>query len=261
MKRITFSDVLPGSPRFRMPVWLCLYTIVILAVVPPFVEPRIQSWLTRDTAETVGTAVAAVDEPWPTPPSAYEAPAVGPAAAAERAIPTPAPHPAPVWRELSYLVSVEFKTSSVVSAERESTWAMLGNIVTDRLIMKAVGNVQIGVDLNRVADVQIVGKSIRFTVPPPQVTSVELLPNESQIYERQRVLFLSQYEGLETEALEAARQQLRAEVAGNESIRQLAQEHSRLQLTQFLQKSGFTNVEIIFQSSRADIPVRPGSAS
>ena len=209
MKRLSIADFLPGSSRLGTPLLLCLYTIIILAIVPPLIEPRIQSWLTGNRTER---AVAATDEPWPTPPAAYVAPAVGPAQAA-RAVPTPAPLPAPVWRELSYLVSVEFKTSSVVHAERESNVAILGNIVTDRLIMKAVGNVQIGIDLNRVSDVQIAGKSIRFTVPPPQITSVELLPNESQVYERQQVIFLSQYAGLETEAFEAARQQLRAEVS------------------------------------------------
>jgi hypothetical protein len=60
-------------------------------------------------------------------------------------------------------------------------------------------------------------------------------------------LFLSQSAGLESEALEKARQQLRQEIGGNESMNKLAQEFARLQLAEFLRKAGFTAVEITFE--------------
>ncbi|MEZ4617062.1 MAG: DUF4230 domain-containing protein [Caldilineaceae bacterium] len=93
---------------------------------------------------------------------------------------------------------------------------------------------------------QINGDAIRFTAPNPRSWSVELLPDRSQIFERQQMLFLSNYTGLETEALEMARQQLRAEVAANPSMMKLAEEYGRLQLTEFLRKLGYSTVDITF---------------
>jgi hypothetical protein len=109
-----------------------------------------------------------------------------------------------------------------------------------------VGEVQVGIDLKQVRNVQISGKTIRLTVPEPIVTSVELLPEKSEVYERVNVWLLSQYAGLETSALEQARRQMRDNITNNASMMKLAAKFARLQLTEFLQKTGFTTVEITF---------------
>jgi hypothetical protein len=193
------------------------------------------------------TSAGGLQEPaeaWPPAPPTFAPPTFAPTAV--QAPPTPTPLPAPVWQELSYLTTVEFTSSSIVEVQRKTSVILLGELVTDRLLLRAVGRVQVGVDLSQVSDVQISGKQIRFRLPAPQVVSVELLPQESQIYIREQSLFLSQYAGLETEALEQARHQLRAEVASNASVMTLAEEFARLQLTEFLRKTGFAQVEIVF---------------
>ena len=121
------------------------------------------------------------------------------------------------------------------------------DVVTDRLIMKVVGKVQLGVDLAQIANVQVTGSRISLTLPQPAVVAVELLPNQSQIFDRQQIWFLSQYAGLENAALEQARTQLHAEVMANPDFIKLAAEMARLQLTEFLRKAGFTTVEITFK--------------
>lgn len=230
---------------FRL-VRAALLTVIAVALVALLIPLTIHPLLQWSLAPT-----AAVSEPWPAAPPPYVAPTVA-AAAAARLLPNPTPLPAPVWQELSYLTSVEFTTSSVVQEERTTEVPWLGTVVSDRLLLKAVGEVQVGIDLSQVKDVRIEGKTIRFTAPYPVVTSVELLPQESEVYERINVWLLSQYPGLETAALERARQQMREDITDNESMMKLAQEFSRLQLTEFLQKAGFSTVEITFERTQEE---------
>ena len=216
---------------------LIVIALALVALVIPFtVHPLLQWW-------QAGTNAAS--EPWPAAPPTYAPPVVA-AASASNAPATPVPLPAPVWQELSYLTSVEFTTATVVQEERTTEVPWLGTVVSDRLLLKAVGEVQVGIDLKQVRNVQISGKTIRLTAPEPIVTSVELLPEKSEVYERVNVWLLSQYAGLETSALEQARRQMRDDITNNASMMKLAAEFARLQLTEFLQKTGFTTVEITF---------------
>jgi hypothetical protein len=52
---------------------------------------------------------------------------------------------------------------------------------------------------------------------------------------------------MEKQALEQARLQIRTDVAQNNSMMKLAEDFARLQLTEFLRKTGFATVEIQFQ--------------
>lgn len=223
------------------PAQAALLLVIALAVVTlsiPFaIAPLVQQW--------GRTAAPAAREEWPAAPPTYAPPVIG-ALQDTRLLITPTPLPAPVWQQLSYLTTVEFTTSTVAQEERSVELPIVGYVVSDRMLIKVVGEVQVGIDLSQVRDVQVAGKMIRFTAPAPEVTSVELLPEQSQIYDSLNVFLLSQYPGLESAALEKARLQIRADIANNASMMKLAQEFSRLQLTQFLQKTGFSTVEINF---------------
>lgn len=212
--------------------------ILLVVLFAPFtIRPFLQNWKAKETP------LAGVQEPWPTARATYAAPII---AAASTPRPTPVSLPEPTWQELNYLTSVEFMASSVVEQERTADLLVVGKVVTDRLLLKAVGKVQVGINLGQVSHVQINGKKIHFSVPAPEVTSVELLPDQSKIYDRQQAAFLSQYEGMEKAALEQARLQLRTDVTNNASMMKLAQNFARLQLSEFLHKAGFVTVEIDF---------------
>jgi hypothetical protein len=226
----------PG--RFWRTGLVAVSAILLVVVLAPFtIRPFLQNWSAR------GTNIPGPNEPWPTAPATYVAPAL---AAPPTRRPTLPALPEPTWQELNYLTSVEFTASSIVAQERTADLLLLGSVVTDRLLLKAVGKVQVGINLGQVSHVQISGKKIHFSVPAPEVTSVELLPEQSQIYDRQQTIFLSQYEGMEKAALEQARLQLRTDVTNNESMMKLAQNFARLQLSEFLHKAGFVTVEIDF---------------
>lgn len=216
--------------------------IAFTLIVTPFLLP---SPAAQPAQSTLTVDVGGTAEAWPTAPATY-VPPVAPPALSLRAVPTPIPLPAPQWQEMSHLTVIEFRMSTIAEVQRTANVALLGDLITDHLLLKATGEIQMGIDLSQVRDVQIDDDTIHFTAPRPEILSVELLPDKSQIFESRQVLFLSNYTGLETEALEAARQQLRAEVAENSSMTQLAEEFGRLKLTDFLRKVGYTNVEVTF---------------
>lgn len=245
-----------GQVADRRLQWLGLGAIVLALFL--LAAPLVVGQLMKRSS---GVARPAAGEPWPTVPATFAPITLGAAAPPLR---TSAPLTVPEWRKLNHLTTIEFTTSSVVMQERTADYEDLlrslpvvgdtflptlgKDVVTDRLIMKAVGKVQLGVDLAQIDAVQVTGSQISFRLPQPTVVAVELLPDQSQLFTRQQIWFLSQYAGLENAALEQARTQLRSEVAANPDFIKLAAEMARLQLTDFLHKAGFTTVEITFQN-------------
>lgn len=250
MKRLELRtiDTAPFSSPLKL-VLVTLTALVFVALVAPFMIRQLKV----AGSEPIHNAPSE-PEAWPTPPSTYAPRALG-LASALRPTPQPTapppPLPAPVWQELNYLTSVEFTTSSVVVEQRTTDLELggvqlLNGVVTDRLLLKAVAKAQLGINLGQVSNVEITGTTISLIAPNPEVVSIELLPDQSQIYDSVQVWFLSQYQGLEKDALEKARRQLHDEVAGNASMMKLASEMARVQLTEFLHKAGFTKVTITF---------------
>lgn len=252
--------------------------LTIATILAPVIADRLNlprpSWLpnwtaqpeTQTTKEGFSTDEShpaskdAIAEAWPTPPKDIMASSgnVTPISARATAIPaatrTPFPTPTqialptPAWRKMNYLTTVKFKASTIVEAERTTDISLmgevLGDITTDRLLLKAVGEVSVGIDLSRISNVKIDGTTIHLKMPAVEVMAVEVLPKESQIYAKSSTIFLSQYEGLESDALDQARRQLRTEVIKNEGLMELTKKTSRLQLTEFLESVGYQNIEI-----------------
>lgn len=237
MKKVARPVALVAARPAQVALLIVIALALVALLIPYTVYPLLQRWQARADAAS---------EPWPNAPPTYAPPLLA-ASNQSNTQATPIPLMAPVWQELSYLTSVEFTTATIVQEERTTELPWLGKVVSDRLLLKAVGEVQVGIDLKGVRNVQISDKAIRLSVPEPIVTSVELLPQKSEVYERVNVWLLSQYAGLETSALEQARQQMSADIENNESMMKLAQEFARLQLTEFLHKIGFKTVEIIFE--------------
>ena len=247
------------GPQIRTPdrrlQWLGLGAIVLALFL--LAAPLVVRQLLARTSSVAYTNAAG--EPWPTVPATFAPVTLGVVAQPLRTL---APLAPPEWRKLNHLTTIEFTTASIVMQERTADYEdflrsvpMVGDtflptlgkdVITDRLIMKVVGKVQLGVDLAQIADVQVTGSRISLRLPQPTVVAVELLPDQSQIFTRQQIWFLSQYAGLENAAFEQARTQLQAEVMANPDFIKLAAEMARLQLTDFLRKAGFTTVEITF---------------
>ena len=209
-------------------------------------------------AETPTPTVPAVAaRPRPTAPPTFTAtpsptvPASPTATATPSPTPTATPTPAPTpivldVTELGRLTTVQFKMQTVVSQDRANeTWwnRIFGN---DRVLMLVVGNVQAGVDITA-ADIITSSDRITLKIPHATIGSVELLPDESAVIDSQRKWAFSDYTGLETEALNAARTQLREWAETEAGVLPVADNLAKLQMTDFLQRLGYSRVTVIFK--------------
>ena len=206
-----------------------------------------QSWASAPTAPT---SAAAPTEDWPTtlPTFTPFSTATPKGRPLPTATPTATPLPPPAWSELSYLTTIEYRANAIVELQRKRP--VVGDLLgSDRILLLAASKIQMGVDLAQIrsSDVRIQGSALTVSVPHAQVTSVELLPNESRIYDYQQSFLFSQYKGLEVEALDKARQQLLESAMANDGMLKLAEEFARLQLGEFIRKAGFGRVEIVFR--------------
>lgn len=200
-------------------------------------ENPFEDWPTRP-AQAMNTLA-----PLPTPPPTY----------------TPIPTPIVIgsWRELGHLTTLQSTLQTVVEVSREG---MLGGLIGgDRLLLQAVGNVEAGIDMTQItgSDVFIDGNHIELRLPPASITSVEILPHETQIFDVERRWILSEYEGLEIEALNQARIQLESWAVDRDGMLLRAEEIAAYQLNEFLRQLGFETIIITFDS-RDDAKIEVG---
>lgn len=223
---------------------------VIIAVVITLLIAGLLYRLLAPGPNGAGPAEPSQPEAWPevsvTPPT--PTPTFTPAP--PQPSPTPSPTATPIvvgWRELGYLTSVESTLQTVAEVQRERV--VLGIPITERVLLLAVGNVQAGIDMTAIKpeNITVEGTTVKLTLPRAKVTSVELLPSETKIFDSQRSWFLSEYTGMEVEALNQARTQLQTWAVDRNSILPLAEKTARLQLIEFLGQLGFETIEITFE--------------
>ncbi len=201
-------------------------------------RPTIPPTFTPTPSPTVPASPTATATPSPTPTKT----------------PTPAPTPIVVdVTALGRLTSVQFKMQTVVSQSRtnEAWWENIFG--GDRVLILAVGNVQAGIDMTAIDtdDITIVNDRITLKIPHATIGSVELLADESAVIDSSQKWAFSEYTGLETEALDAARYQLREWAETEAGVLPVADNLAKLQLTDFLKKLGFKRVTIIFKEGQS----------
>ncbi len=161
--------------------------------------------------------------------------------------PTPTLTPTPIvvsWQELGYLTTVETTTSTVVEISRERFPNFPLIPLNTRILLMAVGLIEAGIDMSR-AEVTQDGTSVQVVLPRAEITSVELLPDQTRIFD---VGFLPP-EGLEIEAMQQAHVQLRGWAENREAsgILELSEKLGQAQLESLLRELGFEEIEITFQ--------------
>ncbi len=194
-------------------------------------ENQLEDWPTRP-AQAMNT-LTPLPTPTSTPPPTY----------------TPIPTPIVIgsWRELGHLTTLQSTLQTVVEVNRED---MLGGLIGGhRLLLKAVGNVEAGIDLTQItgSDIFIDGNHIELRLPHASITSVEILPHETEILDVEwRGGILLGSERLEIDALDEARIQLESWAVDRAGMLLRAEEIAAYQLSEFLRQLGFETVIITF---------------
>lgn len=205
--------------------------------------------ITRETTREVSVAAATLTaQPTYTPWATYTPFPTATSLPTPTTAPTPTPVPPPTWSELGKLASIEYTAQTVV--ERERNKPGVGGVLLgkDRIVLLAAGRVLMGIDLDKIkpSDMQISGDAITVTLPAIELLAVELLPDQSRLFDSQRSWIFSEYQGLELEAMDEARRKLRDEAGRNTQMRRIAEAQARLQVMEFLRKAGFRNVTARF---------------
>lgn len=234
---------MPSDKPNRIPSWAITIAITGIMVTLFWFANRAFTSSTNAHEPQPETQVA---QAWPTAPATYTplpgptAPATPTPLASPTIIPTATPIPLPVWSSLNELTVAEYTLSTVVQAISSPDY-LQGKFGTDQVVLKAVGKVKVGIKLEKVTQ-SINGASIIMTLPPPEVLGVELLPERSEIISSQQRWVLSDYSGLETQALGKARVDLETLVRESPSMMDLSKELTKYRLTDHLRGLGFTDI-------------------
>lgn len=151
-------------------------------------------------------------------------------------------------QRLERLETVVYSLDTVVEAS-ESNPVLTDALAGDRLLMIVHGQTIAGVDMSRLqaGGVQITegahGRSIRLTLPPPQVFVTTLDEQKSRVYARDTGLFVKADPDLETQVRQKAQVQLQ-QAALSDGILDAAARNAKSTVTVMLEGLGFEHVEI-----------------
>jgi hypothetical protein len=153
-------------------------------------------------------------------------------------------------RELNELATVEYTVSKIVKASDDQTWYKFGD---RKILMSCKAGVKAGIDLDKIGpeDIRISGQSISLELPPAEILSVNIRPEDIRTEFEEVGLFRSDFSAAERNQLMAQGEaQIRKQVASTDILRS-AETQSSLVLGNFLRSLGFTEVKISFPKTTA----------
>jgi hypothetical protein len=186
--------------------------------------------------------------PTATPGPTHTASATPTPTATPTLTPTPTNTPIvvnPKLQALGRLESAQYVMQVVIDLERDPNNLWQQAVGTDKLMLIAEGQAVAGFDLTKVKaeDIVVQGKSVRLTLPPPELLYFGVDEDKTYVYERRTGFLVPPDETLETEA----RRRAQAEVlnwALEHQIFEKAEEFGVVYLDSFMRSLGFTEVDI-----------------
>jgi len=159
-------------------------------------------------------------------------------------------------RELNELATVEYTVSKIVKASDDQTWYKVGD---RKILMSCRAAVRAGIDISKLqsTDIEVSGKSISLQLPPAEILSVSIRPEDIRTEFEEVGIFRSDFTAAEKNQIMASGEaQIRQQVASTDILRD-AETQASLLLGNFLRSLGFTEVKISFQK-QAPNPSRVG---
>jgi hypothetical protein len=115
-------------------------------------------------------------------------------------------------RELGQLATVEMEVAKVIRARDEDTWYKIGE---RRMLLSCRARVKAGIDLSQMkeSDIERGENSIRVKLPPPQLISFSMPPENIKVAYTEIGPFRDRFSTAETDfILEQAEKQIRRQV-------------------------------------------------
>lgn len=160
----------------------------------------------------------------------------------------PAARPNPVFqlREMGQLATTEYELSKVVRARDEDTWYKVGE---RRMLVSCRAQIKAGIDLSQIRDIDIQadGDRISIKLPPPQILTFSIPPENIKVVYSDVGPFRSPFSQAETNAImQQAERQIRRQ-ADSLNILQQAQEGAAVFVRNFFQQAGYKEVDISYR--------------
>lgn len=158
--------------------------------------------------------------------------------------PTILPDPVTIIREvqsLARLETIHYTVEKVITAEVNQ--GVFGPLFGDKLLLVAHGFVIAGIDLSKVStsDVMLEGDALHVQLPEPEVFVATLNNDESYIYDRTTGLFRKSDPELETNARQAAEDEIYS-AAVEDGILEQAQTNAEIYLERLFNSLGYYHV-------------------
>jgi hypothetical protein len=156
-------------------------------------------------------------------------------------------------RELNELATVEYTVSKIVKASDDQTWYKVGD---RKILMSTRAAVRAGIDLYKLqsTDIEVSGNSIKVLLPPAEILSVSIRPEDIRTEFEDVGIFRSDFSAAERNQLMArGEEQIRRQAASTDILRS-AETQASILLGNFLRNLGFTEVNI---SVRKQAPTPP----
>lgn len=147
-------------------------------------------------------------------------------------------------RELNRLETASFTIEKVIDAGTNGN-TFQEVLFGDRILLIAHGEVIAGFDLSKLEEenVRIEENKLTLTLPEPQILLTRLDNEQTRVYDRQLGLLTRGSDDLESEARQAAEEEIR-EAACNGDILDEASKNARSQLTALFKTLGFASVVV-----------------
>lgn len=159
-------------------------------------------------------------------------------------------------RNLSRLETQRFSVERVIDA-RVERGNFLDTLLGDRLLLIASGSVVAGVDLGKVREGDITmaddGSQITLRLPPSEVFIKALDGERTRVYDRQTGIFAQQQRDLETQARQAAEDEI-LKAACEGGIMQKAADEAQRSVERFLSLLDFKSVTVISSAGACVAP-------
>jgi uncharacterized protein DUF4230 len=163
-------------------------------------------------------------------------------------IPDPATYITQV-QALSRLETIQYSIEKVITAEVGQ--GTFGFLFGDKLIFVAHGTVIAGIDMGKMnaQDMRLDNGVLHVRLPASEIFIATLDNDKSYVYDRQTGALTHGDQGLETNARQAAEEEIRKAAEGD-GILEVAQQNAVTYLTKFFAALGYPNA--IFESAPAD---------
>lgn len=149
-------------------------------------------------------------------------------------------------RALADLTTVEMVEYTTIEKGNDAGW--LNWARGDRIFLFAVARIGAGVDFDQVYvdsfSVNETDGTVTIQLPPPEITFVEVDPNQTQVFDRDTGLFTKGDAQLESDA-RAVAQDVLLQAAIDKGILDQATQNAQTTLREFLEGLGYENVIFI----------------